>query len=49
MWVNVRCFNLSSLTRQDWAKIGIGVILVIAAAAVFFKRDDVFRKRKIQN
>ena len=46
MWVNVRCFNLASLTWQDWAKIGAGVIVVIAAVLIFLKRDDIFRRRE---
>ena len=45
MWVNVRCFNLASLTWQDWAKIGAGVIAAAAAAVIFLKRDDIFRRR----
>ena len=45
MWVNVRCFNLASLSRQDWVKIAAGVAIVLIAAGVFLKRDDIFRKR----
>ena len=45
MWVNVRCFNLASLTWQDWTKIGAGVVIVLAAVVVFKKRDDLFRKK----
>ena len=45
MWVNVRCFNLASLTWQDWAKIGAGVAAAAAAAVIFLKRDDIFRRR----
>ena len=45
MWVNVRCFNLASLSWQDWAKIAAGVVIVLIAAGVFLKRDDIFRKR----
>ena len=45
MWVNVRCFNLASLTWQDWTKIGAGVVIVLAAVVVFKKRDDLFRQK----
>ena len=45
MCVNVRCFNLASLTWQDWAKIGAGVAAAAAAAVIFLKRDDIFRRR----
>lgn len=45
MWVNIRCFNLSSLSAADWAKLLSGVFLAAAAGMVFWKRDDIFRKR----
>lgn len=45
MWVNVRCFNLASLTGSDWAKIGAGMVIVLAAVFVFLKRDDLFRRK----
>lgn len=45
MWVNVRCFDLTSLSWQDWAKIGAGAVILLAAVLIFFKRDDIFRKR----
>ena len=42
MWVNVRCFDLASLTWQDWAKIS-AVVIVLAAAAVIYKKRDKIR------
>ena len=45
MWVNVRCFDLTSLSWQDWAKIGAGAVILLAAVMIFLKRDDIFRKR----
>ncbi len=45
MWVNVRCFNLASLTWQDWTKIGAAILAVILAAVFFTKRDEIFRQR----
>ena len=42
MWVNVRCFDLGSLTWQDWTKIS-AVVIVLAAAAVIYKKRDKIR------
>ena len=44
MWVNVRCFDLASLTWQDWAKIA-AVVIVLAAAVVLYKKRDKIRMR----
>ena len=46
MWVNVRCFDLTTLGWQDWAEIGAIVIVVIAAAVIFKKRDDIMQLRR---
>lgn len=46
MWVNVRCFDLTTLGWQDWAKIGAVVIVAIAAAVIFKKRDDIMQLRR---
>ncbi len=45
MWVNVRCFDLSSLSAGDWGRIAAGILIVIALAVVFWKRDDIFRRK----
>ena len=45
MWVNVRCFDLGSLTGADWAKIIALLVLLILCAAAFLKRDELFRRR----
>lgn len=41
MWVNVRCFNLTTLTLQDWAVIGAAAVIAAAAAVMFKKRDEI--------
>ncbi len=41
MWVNVRCFDITTLTWQDWAKIAAGAVIVLAAGAAFIKRDRI--------
>ena len=46
MWVNVRCFDLTTLGGQAWAEIGAIVIVVIAAAVIFKKRDDIMQLRR---
>ena len=47
MWVNVRCFDLTELTPQDWAKIAAVLTAVIAAVVIYKKRDDIRQlKRK---
>lgn len=42
MWVNVRCFDLASLTWQDWVKVA-AVVIVLAAAVVIYKKRDKIR------
>ena len=49
MWVNVRCFNLASLTWQDWTKIGAGVVIVLAAVVVFKEERRSFPKENIES
>ena len=46
MWVNVRCFDLTSLTFADWGKIIFVAVAVIVGIVIFHRRDDVFRKRR---
>ena len=46
MWVNVRCFDLTSLTFADWGKIIFVAVAVIVGLVIFHRRDDVFRKRR---
>ncbi|HIZ82285.1 MAG TPA: extracellular solute-binding protein [Candidatus Mediterraneibacter pullistercoris] len=41
MWVNVRCFDITSLTWQDWAKIAAAAVIVLTAAVLFLKRDKI--------
>ena len=41
MWVNVRCFDLTTLTLQDWALVGAGVVILAAVVMIFKKRDDI--------
>lgn len=45
MWVNVRCFDLASLTWKDWGKIAVIVAAVVLAAVIFLKRDEILRRR----
>ncbi len=45
MWVNVRCFDLASLSAGDWGRIAAGILIVIALGVVFWKRDDIFRRK----
>lgn len=45
MWVNVRCFDLTSISAADWGKMALGVIIAAAVIFVFIKRDDIFRKK----
>ena len=39
MWVNVRCFDITELTWQDWVKIAAAAVIVLAAGVLFLKRD----------
>lgn len=41
MWVNVRCFDLASLSWKEWAEIAAAVTVIAAAAAVYKKRDSI--------
>ena len=41
MWVNVRCFDLTSLTWKDWAVIGAAAVIAAAAVVMFKKRDEI--------
>lgn len=34
MWVNVRCFNIASLTPADWAKIICAAVVVLAGIVI---------------
>ena len=45
MWVNVRCFDLTSISASDWGKMALGVVIAAAAVLIFVKRDDIFRKK----
>lgn len=41
MWVNVRCFDLASLTWQDWMKVA--AVVIVLAAGVIVCRKRIFR------
>ena len=41
MWVNVRCFDLASLTWKDWGKIAAVVVILAAAVVIYRKRDKI--------
>lgn len=46
MWVNVRCFDLTELTWQDWTKIAVVALLILALTVVYLKRDAIRNIRR---
>ncbi len=48
MWINVRCFNLSSVPLFDWL-IALGIIVFIAVlVTVIVFRNKIFRRKRLK-
>ncbi len=45
MWINVRCFNLSQITRAQWIVAAVAIVAAAGIIVVLFKRKKIFRKR----
>lgn len=45
MWINVRCFNISMITRRQWITAGAVIAIVAAAAVLIARRHKIFRKK----
>lgn len=46
MWVDVRCFDLASLSAADWGKIGGAAAALAVLSLIFWRRDDLLRRWK---
>lgn len=45
MWINVRCFNLSMLSRAQWITIAVIVLAAVLLVLLVKFGDDIFRRK----
>ena len=45
MWINIRCFNLSMISAEQWIITGIVIVVCAAVIVLFALRHKIFKKR----